>query len=475
MKKIFKLLGWVLGTVIIMTMITPNLSWALQAGGIGVMPVSSETYPDRKGWFVYEEVEPSTVIEDVARIINLDNKPNTITIEAVDAFMTQDGGFALRDSVSDNTDIGSWITLSQTEITLDAQQEQLVPFTITIPDNVEVGDHIGGIAVYRSEGTPEQTLKRGGAAVSISTRVGARVYLTIKGDIVRDLALKKRALYGRQEHLAFRFKLENLGNVRADMTLSAKIYGIFGLFDTQDNISLGQIFPKQTSTIETLWPGKNRPLFGPYFARITLTDTFRGLNPESSTLPPSEPIHTWAVAFFVPWTQVAVLVFLLFLIWLIRQVWLWRGLVRLSRVPVVAYKIKKGDHIIDIAASYHVSWKLVAKLNHIASPYSLHGLTHLYIPDARGQQHHVATPLFWKPLLSPLGRVWQDLSKLRRASSPHTPPEYAIVLERGDKKKDIEEFTGLTWAVIAKHNALPKSFKFKAGVELQIPGKKPKP
>ena len=449
---------------LLMGLILPLPVFGLAASGMSIAPEPNAQFPNRKGWFIYEEVEPGAVIEDAARVINLDSQPSTITIEAVDAIMTPDGGFALVGESKDNTDIGNWIELSKTEVTLAPNKEKIVPFKIKVPQNAEVGDHIGALAVYRSNQEADKTVKAGGAQVSISTRVGARVYLTVKGNITRQLTLLKRAMYGRGQKLMFLFKMENLGNIRAEVVMTTKIYSIWGLYDSKEKVPLGQIFPKQTSTIEMAWPGKGRPIFGPYLALITIEDAFQGLNPASSTLPPpSQPIHTWAFAFFIPYTQVAILFILLFLIWFIVQARRWRQMARLARMPVATYKVKRGDHLVDIAAHYRIGWKLLAQLNEIKPPYDLGKTKTIYVPDRQGHRRILPIPNMLVYLFAPVIRL------VSRKTHPPHPASYTIIIEKGDTRKDVERFTGLSWKEIAKFNHLKPKFRLKAGLELEVP------
>ena len=433
---------------------------------MSISPVKTEKFPDRGGWFVYEQVEPGAVIEDVARVMNLDSKPATITVEAVDALMIADGGFALVDSPKENTDIGNWIELSKTEVTLGAEKEELIPFKITVPADAEVGDHIGGLAVYQTAPSASKTTKIGGSQVSISTRVGARLYLTVKGDIVRKTTLLKRSMFGRGQSLMFGFKIKNSGNIRADLRMTAKIYSIWGLYDKKENLQIGQIFPKKTINLWTPWPGKQRPIFGLYWASITIDDAFKGLNPTSKPLPPSTPIHTWVVAFFIPWTQTAILVLILFLVWFFMQLRKWRQMVSLSRTPVVVYKINKGDHLMGIASKYGVDWKLLAKLNGIKPPYSLSGIAQIYVPDAKGTRQNIRVPRFLTYITKPFHHFFVGFTnRFLKKNKAY----YKIVVDKGDTKEDIEKFTGTSWTEIAKYNKFEKSARPKVGQELKVP------
>ncbi len=487
--------------VLLVGVMLPASAFGLAASGMSIAPEVNAKFPDRKGWFIYEEVEPGAVIEDAARVINLGDKPNTITIEAVDALMTPDGGFALIGEPKNNTDIGNWIELTKTEVTLAPNKEQIIPFKIKVPEDAEVGDHIGALAVYRSNQETEGTIKAGGAQVSISTRVGARIYLTVKGNITRQLTLLKRAMYGRGQKLIFYFKMENLGNIRAEVAMTTKIYSIWGLYDSKENISIGQIFPKQTTTIETTWPGKGRPIFGPYLALITLEDTFQGLNPAQSTMPPpAPPIHTWALFFFIPYTQMAVLLILLFLIWFIIQARRWRQMARLAQMRVVAHRVKRGDHLVDIAAHYGISWKLLAQLNEIKPPYDFKETKTIYVPDRQGQCRYLPVPNILAYLFAQIlhpgfffrhpeldsgspgsrfrlgGRNDKAEPGMTRGRSDRMtkgvvikPTSYTIIIQPGDTRKDVEQFTGLAWKKIVKFNRLKPKFRLKAGLELEVP------
>ena len=255
----------------------------------------------------------------------------------------------------------------------------------------------------------------------------------------------------------FGLKVKNLGNVRADLRMTAKIYSIWGVYDKKEAIQIGQVFPRKTISIQAPWPGKSRPIFGLYWASVTIEDAFKGLNPINSPLPASQPIHTWVVTFFIPWTQTAILVLLLFLIWFFIQLRRWRQMVALSTTPVVAYKIKPGDHLANIAARYGISWKLLAHLNEIKPPYSLHGVAQIYVPDAKGSRQGMRAPRFLAYLIKPLHRFW-------RRRSPDV-----IVVEPGDTKTDVEKFTGLSWKRLAAYNQLSPTSALKSGQELRVP------
>ena len=480
-------------------LLQPNAVLAVSAGGIGATPSPDSSESRIKGsWFVYE-VDPGTTIEDTVRVINSSSNELKINLEGLDAFSTQDGSFALTDDESRNQDIGKWITLAEKKLTLPPKSQMDIKFTVQVPVDAEVGDHIGGITVQKDTTTPDATINAGGATVGVTTRVGARMYLTVKGNIIRDLQLKAKAWFGRGSKMVFRFKWTNNGNVRANLEANGKIYGLFGLYDKKDNFELGQIFPKKTLTSEMIWPGKNRPLLGPYLAILNIQDTFEGLNPSNKITAPAPPIRVYLMTFFIPYTQAIVFVILLFLAWFGWQINKWRKFMRLAKTPVVSHRIKKTDTLQKIAGLYRVDWKLLAQINEIKPPYDLGTTKTIYVPDSQGQRRILPIPNILVYLFAPVVRLFsrKPHPSLRHPGPQNRHPEldsgspgsrsgfrvkpgmtkgvitqtpsYTIIIQPGDTRKDVEQFTGLSWKEIAKFNRLKPGFKLKAGLELEVP------
>ena len=457
----------ILAFILVVLFLLPNGVLALSAGGIGIMPHKTEYYPNRGGWFVYE-VDSGEIINDEVRITNTKDTTVFVKLEGVDAFLLDDGAFALRDT-PDNEDIGTWIELEETDFELEPNSSKIVPFILTVPKDAEVGDHIGGLAVYETSGEPERIYQSGGTKVGITTRVGARMYLTVAGNIIRDLNIKKRSFFGKADKMMFKFIFENKGNVRANLTITeGKIYNIFGLYDEQQDIVLGQVFSHKTVTKIFPWPGKNKPLFGPYLALLTIEDTYKKVNPNSNVVVPEvEPVTVWLITFFVPYTQIAVIAGLLFLIWFIWQFIIWKRLSNLARRPVAKYKVKKGDHLMSIAQDFGAPWKIVAKLNNIKPPYSLHNIKILYIPDVTGSKIDIDTPHF-------LGFIWKPILKLfkKRQITESELDHEIIIIEKGDTKKDVEKFTGMKWSEFTAYNNLKPNFRLRTNQELKMPLKR---
>ena len=453
--------------IVIMLVLTLALSSlpasAIEVGGIGIIPANPDpAKPLTVSWFIYE-FNPGATIKDAVLLRNNRNEELKVKLEAVDGNIASDGTFGLLDAKSSSDhDIASWTKLETTELTLKPLSKVTVPFTITIPKDAEVVDHIGGLVVYRTDDRPDQVARAGGAQVNIYTRVGARTYLTVLGDITRGFKLMNRYFYGSDKKIVFRFRAKDTGNVRNALEADIKIYNLFGLFDEQEKMEIGQIMPGKVLSTRVVWPGKDRPLFGPYLAIMKVRDAYEPLNHNVITATPPKEITTWVVTFFIPYIETIIFVLLLFLAWFIYQFVIWQRLITLARQPLITYKIKKGDHLVDIASHRHVPWKLVAKINDIRPPYGLGAIKQIYIPDAKGvKMTDIAIPSFFTFVSRPF-------EKLRFRKRNY----YTIVIERGDKKKDVEKFTKMTWVAISKYNGLSPSFRLTTGRELKIPRNK---
>jgi len=466
---------------------------ALVAGGIGVLPANPDpAKPLTQSWFIYE-LDPGETKEDAVRVINNSEQTVKLHIDALDGGISQDGGFGIIDDPKNNVDVGSWITLSETEVTLPPRKEKVIKFTLTVPSDTYVGDHFGGFGVYQIEEATEQEIKVApGATVKVKTRVGVRMYLTVRGEKIWGLKLIRRGFSSVKRQLYLLLGIENKGNIKADLNLKASIYGVFGFYD-QAEVELGQVAPQRKFLKSHPWPGEKAPYFGPYLLIGTLTDTAH------SDL--AKPIRVIIPMFFLPLFPTFILILCLFLLWLLYQFLLWQKALRLARAPVAVYKIKAGDTLNRIASEFNLPWKTIAKINNLDAPYDLSEIKQLYLLDVRGERrtdikvpsfiHQIGQPFatFGAWILGSLFRIdkfqrTRELEKKRReVAKGDLPIARSPVLSRASSYLTAIVEKGDTLASIAKHfqidkkkiislNNLKFPFKLTEGQELKIP--KPK-
>lgn len=112
--------------------------------GLSVFPANYEAgEADSIARFEYE-LYPGEIFNDSIRITNKSGKDATYRLFAADGKTTSDGAFALSGLNEEKTGLANWISLSEEEIFIPDGQEGLVDFTIKVPQDTEVGDHLGG-------------------------------------------------------------------------------------------------------------------------------------------------------------------------------------------------------------------------------------------------------------------------------------------------------------------------------------------
>lgn len=236
---------------------------AIQGGCLGVFPAHPDpNIPYSQSWLIYNLVGGETK-RDEFYIANQSDQTVTVKIYAVDAVMTKDGAFALKQENEKKIGVGAWLKLDKQQLTLLPNQKQLVGFSFQVPKDAEVGDHMGGIIVEKiDQNSAQGTLK-------VRTRIGLRVYETVPGKLIKSLKINKLTAnyYIKNKKakpvLKLTFGLENSGNVHlnptADLTL---VDNLTGRTVADKKASLGTIFPQGLTEVAVTW--EKPPSFG-YF------------------------------------------------------------------------------------------------------------------------------------------------------------------------------------------------------------------
>lgn len=444
---------------------TTNPALGLEGpGGVGIMPANPTT--SDAGWFVYT-VDPGQVIEDEAKIINNDEAPMVINIDVEDAGSLSDGGFALSGK-ENSTEIGVWTQLESNEVTVPANGSVNVKFKITVPQDAGVGEHAGGIVVWRSDKKPDATVAVGGGGkVNVISRVGARIYLTVRGDVKQKLRVASKRYLVTNGELHFVYRIKNEGNVRAEPQAQTALYGIFGPAGKAD-INGNQITPNHESTVDMKWT-KRAPLFGPYLAVVTLHDAYKvpeGLN----VVQPAKDLKVFFLMFLIPWNVASWVLLALAIFWLMYQFLVWRRLARIAAMPVSNYRVKRAETLPEIAARYGLPWKLVATINELKPPYVVKEGDTISLPDPGGERSGRRAPNYFAMLLAPAMKFFKKFKKPNR--SVNTAQNYEIaVVDPGDTLKDVAAFFKVTPQSIVELNRLKPPYKLRPGQELKIPQK----
>ncbi len=218
---------------------------------MGIYPNESEWDEKNsltKSWFIYT-LEPGEIKEAKVNVVNLSDQPVEVKIYPVDAVTTKDGAFAPKSEDAERVDVGAWTTISVSELSLEPNETKAIDFTLKVPENAEVGDHMGAIIVQGKE-VPEAEK---GTAMRVATRVGARIYLTVPGEMIKELELKEFSYKIEENQVVFYLTLTNKGNVRILPKGEIEIKDKGGKAVDKIKITEREVFPEDTIELPTKW------------------------------------------------------------------------------------------------------------------------------------------------------------------------------------------------------------------------------
>jgi hypothetical protein len=201
-------------------------SWALAPAGTSPDP----NQPGNRATLSYE-LDPGAVVEDAVTLFNYGNVKLTFRLYATDAFNNDDGEFDVLPSGQPPVDLGTWITLSSSVVTVEPGMQATIPITVRVPADARPGDHAGAVlAANDTVGTGPD-----GKTVTLDRRTGSRVYLRVSGPVQPELAIENvKTVYepsldplGGSATVTYR--VQNRGNVRLSGTHRASVSGPLGV------------------------------------------------------------------------------------------------------------------------------------------------------------------------------------------------------------------------------------------------------
>ena len=262
--------------------------------------------------------EPGAQIQDQVAVSNHGAAPVTFAMVTNDGIFTPTGSFDIRTSDQEPQDSGGWFEV-QPSVEVPAGETVIVPFTITVPENVTPGDHPAGIVA-----TVTTASSAAGPGVGVESRVGVRVNLRVPGEVVPSIALDQvTATYTPSWNpfapgdVRVSYEVTNDGNLRVggDQTITAS--GPFGIGASSVDRGvegIKELIPgtsRSTAvTIGGIWP------VGPVTTEVVVTPALVATEgeaggaldvPAADLRPVTVTVTTWAI----PWVHlllVAILV-----------------------------------------------------------------------------------------------------------------------------------------------------------------------
>lgn len=346
----------VLGGILMMPLFTVS---AIEYGGIGGRPANPDpTNPRTQSIFVYT-LEPSVTREDGILVINNTRESKKLAIYATDSTPSTDGAFACKQKSEERLEVGSWITLSQDEITLDPVSSQVIPFTVNLPENASVGEHNGCILIQEiKEKVPGQ------AGATLSVRTGLRVAITVPGQIIKNLSITSFTVDKNENgNWILIPQVTNSGNASVDASVKVVTKNIFGKI-FQEHGGLYPILRGQTST----WNFELQPSFWGGWYRTQLVTTYQDVENNEQILKSDRE------NFFIAPSSLALMIYIGILLMVISSVFyivIKKQTLKKIYTTWDDYVIMQGDDLMSLANQCNVPWKKFARINRISPPYVL--------------------------------------------------------------------------------------------------------
>ncbi len=345
-----------------------GVAGAVEYGGLGGVPANPDpNNPRTKSIFVYS-LSPGASKQDAVNIVNNTAETKTVEVYATDSEVASGGSFACRQKVDPKASVGGWIRLTQEEVKLAPAASQVVPFEVTLPNRVDVGEHNGCIVIQEKGAVPQQS----GNGVQLSFRSALRVAITVPGDIVKDVQFTDLEVKRETKKYVITAQLSNKGNVSLDTDVQVtvrngfnrRVYqngGIYPLLAQKNPVELNYEFP--------------RPFWGGLY-RVSGSAEYNGdaNAPLGSSAPKNvrrlSPVRTLIV---MP-QPLALVILLLIILLLIAIAWMVNRRLRKHRQAAKTwetYTVRKGDTLVKLAERRGVEWRTVAKINKLRAPYDL--------------------------------------------------------------------------------------------------------
>ena len=440
---------------------------AVSGGSISVFPADNKEHPGTRSWFVYE-ADPGTVIKDKVEIFNQDDQATTVNVAVLDGATTNDGGYTLVGAIDQNKDIGTWAQLSKTQVTLPAKSKTTIDLTITVPENADVGSHAGGVVAWRStDGEP-----RGDAQLKVITRVAARLYLTVPGDIIRKLDISNVRHTITKGVLYFHMTFHNGGNVTLTPEADLSLKGILGNVGKQDRSQFGMILRGGTINARIPWQ-KKAPKFGRFVVDFRV---HYGEKDFKNEYVKDEYQDVRYVFWIIPWMTILWGAMGILLLLFIRKFWVWILIKQRLNIKTKQHTVKKGDTLSGISQFHGVDAKKIAKFNLLKWPYDLRVGDVLLIPYGKltKAERKSLSPQEIKKITdsSTSLRMTKGAVRMTKGAVGMTNSGLeAVIIEAGDKVKDVADFAGVIPKEIIRINQLRWPYRLRSGQELFIPVK----
>ena len=197
------------------------------APSMGLQPVFYDPHNlVTRSYFIFNSTAGAHFKSEV-RVTNTGTTAGHASLYSTDATTGATSGAIYEGRNSKPRDVGAWINLTTTSVTLAPGQSQAIPFTVTLPNNIRSGEHLGGIAMEVTPVTPATPSAQQKGKVQINTRIVTvvAVEVILPGTPIQALSATGIQAGGMNNYQTMSLNLHNTG------TMMIKPSGTLELFD----------------------------------------------------------------------------------------------------------------------------------------------------------------------------------------------------------------------------------------------------
>jgi hypothetical protein len=187
--------------------------------------------------------------------------------------------------------VGAWAKPAKSRVTVPAHGEVTVPFTLSVPEGAEPGDHPGALVAL------DERIDKGDGAVALGVQraVAARIYLRVGGPTVPAIAVEDVRVSHHQPLVpglgdsgaTISYTLRNTGNVTLNPKVELRATGLFGRTLLARELARipGELLPGQRVRLSEPWRGSPQLDWGDVKVTASAKDTRESVSASFFALP----------------------------------------------------------------------------------------------------------------------------------------------------------------------------------------------
>lgn len=232
-------------------------------------------YPEggQEGLYFEELVEPGEGHEFSLVLQNAGGQPLGLLIYPADVESMANGGMGVNFQDHERTEPTTWLNFPEGIVEINAGEELVQSFTVTVPEGTEPGQYVTAIGVETVDSYAVG--EEGGAFRQVLRKVVA-VVIIVPGPADPGFAIGEPEVLVQQGQTVLRLPIENTGNIRVRPAGTVTLTGANGNEVATGDVAMGSVYMGDTAPYELWMPTALAP--GEYSVSADLEDPDTGVS-----------------------------------------------------------------------------------------------------------------------------------------------------------------------------------------------------